>query len=232
MVYIIVILVVILFLGREFYLALQQSFRRIVYLLQNKLPLDYPAPQRRFLFFKRMLDVVVASGVCVLVLPLLYIVLAPVIKLTSKGPVIFKQRRKGQYGIYFTCYKFRSMHTGCAEGKIVMGEDERVTPIGRILRRTHLDEFPQFWNVLKGEMSLIGPRPLPIVTESKLEVLPQYALRLLRPAGLSGLAQINSGRLLPPEKYLQLDIEYVKSLSWKNEWRILWKTIKFCDVTY
>lgn len=232
MVYIIILIVVILLAGREIYLALRQSFRRVAYLLESNLPLDYPAPQGRFLFGKRMLDVVVSFAVCITVLPLLYIILAPVIKLTSKGPVIFKQRRKGQYGIYFTCYKFRSLRINNERGRIVVGDDERVTAIGRFMRRTHLDEFPQFWNVLKGEMSLIGPRPLPEVTASKLEVLPQYALRLLRPSGLSGLAQINSGRLLPPEEYLQHDIRYVTTLSWKNEWHILWETLKFRDITY
>lgn len=181
-------------------------------------------------FIKRATDLVIALIVCITVLPLLYIVLGIIIKLTSPGPVIFRHKRIGLCGKEFICYKFRSLYDNAGPQKVTEN-DERITPIGRFIRKTHLDEIPQFYNVLIGDMSLVGPRPL---TSSRLETFkdePLYDLRALVRPGIAGINQL-VGRSQPQEIYLKIDVEYVCSQSWWQDIKILCKTLQFKDYAY
>lgn len=184
---------------------------------------------------KRCLDIVVALAVLALAaLPMLCIALA--IRLTSPGPVLFRQLRVGKGGRLFTMYKFRSMyqdaelrlaevmHLNEAEGPIFkIRNDPRVTPIGRWLRRTSLDELPQLFNVLRGEMSLVGPRP-PLMREV-LDYEPWHLERLTVKPGITGLWQVSGRSNLPFQEMMRLDIEYVIHWSLWLDLRLLALTI-------
>jgi lipopolysaccharide/colanic/teichoic acid biosynthesis glycosyltransferase/GT2 family glycosyltransferase len=184
---------------------------------------------------KRTMDIVgsllglVATAVCA---P--FIALS--IKLDSPGPVIFRQERIGQEGRPFTVYKFRSMKTGAEENlsqlidldqlpepAFKLKDDPRLTRVGRILRRWSLDELPQFWNVLKGDMSLIGPRPeeSPIVARYN----DWHRRRLAVKPGLTGPMQVNGRGDLPLDTRVRLEIEYIENYSLRRDLVILWQTI-------
>jgi lipopolysaccharide/colanic/teichoic acid biosynthesis glycosyltransferase len=168
---------------------------------------------------KRAVDVVLALILSVVVLPLM-LVLIGVVKLTSRGPAIYSQVRVGRNGKLFRILKIRTMHHNCERTTgpaWSTDNDPRVTAFGRFLRRSHLDELPQLWNILVGEMSLVGPRPeRPEFVVELEDVLPNYAERLDAPPGLTGLAQVN----LPPDvdyesvrRKLAFDLYYVAHLG-------------------
>jgi putative colanic acid biosynthesis UDP-glucose lipid carrier transferase len=157
--------------------------------------------------------------------------IAILIKLTSKGPVFFIQKRTGFMGIEFNCFKFRTMYVNDeADVQQVAINDTRITAIGRILRITHLDETPQFFNVLLGDMSVIGPRPHMVYhTRLYSESIPYYNLRLEAQPGMTGMAQIkdyigeiNGEREL--RKRIQWDVYYVKHRSIWLDTKILFYT--------
>lgn len=184
---------------------------------------------------KRVLDVTVAAALLVLTAPLLLLI-ALAVKLDSPGPVIFRQRRVGKNGREFTFYKFRGMvadaearlhevaHLNEVDGPIFKSRrDPRVTRVGRVLRRTSLDELPQLWNVLRGDMSLVGPRP-PLPAEvAKYE--PWQRDRLLAPGGITGLWQVSGRNLLGFEDMVRLDLEYITRWSLWLDLRILLRTM-------
>ena len=153
---------------------------------------------RLFFACKHGLDFVVSLILTVLFAPLIALV-AILVKITSDGPVIYKQVRTGLNGRPFQIYKIRTMYHDCERltgPQWCKDNDPRVTPVGAFLRRTHLDELPQVWNVLKGEMSLVGPRPeRPEFVSQLQKVFPRYLDRLQVRPGLTGLAQVN----LPPD---------------------------------
>jgi lipopolysaccharide/colanic/teichoic acid biosynthesis glycosyltransferase len=150
---------------------------------------------------RRATDVALASAVLVLTAPIVLLA-AALVRLTSAGPAFYTQARLGLGGRPFTIYKLRSMTHNCEAGsgaKWAEKGDPRVTPVGRWLRRLHIDELPQLWNVLRGDMSLIGPRPeRPEIIANIEKHLPDYRERLLVRPGLTGLAQIQ----LPPDNGL------------------------------
>jgi lipopolysaccharide/colanic/teichoic acid biosynthesis glycosyltransferase len=179
---------------------------------------------------KRGLDVIGALLVGFVVLPIIAL-LAVLIKLTSRGPVFYSQTRVGRAGPPFTIWKIRSMYNNCEQysgARWSQAGDPRVMPLGRILRRTHLDELPQLWNVLRGDMSLIGPRPeRPEFVPQLEQGIPCFRERLLVLPGVTGLAQIHLGPdtdLESVERTLMFDLYYIKHLSFLNDLRILLAT--------
>lgn len=178
-------------------------------------------------FAKRAFDVVAcAAALVVLAIPMAVIALK--IKSESPGPVIYAQRRVGKDGKVFELYKFRSMYSDAeARGARWAAEgDPRVTPFGRTMRKTRLDEIPQFWNVVKGDMSLIGPRPeRPAFHEEFCKRIDGWDQRLLVKPGISGLAQVEGGYELLPKEKARLDIEYIESRSLGLDWSIIWRTL-------
>lgn len=166
--------------------------------------------------------------ILIISLPLLATI-ALMVKLTSAGPVIYRHKRVGYKGQEFTLYKFRSM-TDRSErpDDVVLPGDQRVTRVGRILRSTHLDELPQLWNVLKGDMAFIGPRPMPFSELQKAMIEhPRYAeLADLRP-GLTGPAQIR-GRLWKvgnEREVLEMNLRYARNGSLATDALIIWQTM-------
>jgi sugar transferase (PEP-CTERM system associated) len=181
---------------------------------------------------KRVIDIVVSSLVMILIAPVMGLC-AVAIKLESEGPVFFRQVRLGRRDKHFVMLKLRSMRTDAeAETGAVFATDgdERITKVGYFLRRTRLDEFPQLWNVLKGEMSLVGPRAeRPEFVESLDERYSYYRLRSSVKPGLSGWAQTRHGYVNDVDGYeekLALDLYYLKHRSLTMDLLILWQTVK------
>ena len=186
--------------------------------------------------FKRLFDIAFSLCAMIVLLPL-GLLLAVLIKLTSPGPVFFVQTRVGKYGRHFRFYKFRSMYQDAearkkeleaqnqsADGVIFkMKNDPRITPIGRIIRKTSIDELPQFLNVLLGDMSLIGPRP-PVPSEVMHYTMEDRKRLLVRP-GMTCLWQISGRSDLPFQQQTRLDKEYIVSRSLKQELLILLRTV-------
>jgi putative colanic acid biosynthesis UDP-glucose lipid carrier transferase len=182
---------------------------------------------------KRASDLLLSSVILMLLAPLM-LVIALAVKLSSPGPVIFKQRRYGLYGEKIIVYKFRSMTVAEDGDKVVQASknDQRVTSIGGFLRRTSLDELPQFINVLQGRMSLVGPRPHAVAhNEQYRKLIKGYMLRHKVKPGITGWAQVNGLRgetatLDKMEARIQYDLDYLRNWSlWLDLWIIL-KTVK------
>jgi putative colanic acid biosynthesis UDP-glucose lipid carrier transferase len=181
---------------------------------------------------KRVTDVVLAS-LALLVLAPLMLLLAIAVKLTSAGPVLFRQRRYGLHGEEIMVYKFRSM-TVCEDGAVVnqaTRQDSRVTPLGRILRSTSLDELPQLLNVLEGKMSVVGPRPHAVAhNELYRKLIHGYMIRHKVRPGITGLAQVNGlrGETETVEKMrerVRFDLEYLSHWSPWLDVKIIFKTV-------
>jgi Undecaprenyl-phosphate glucose phosphotransferase len=178
---------------------------------------------------KRGLDIVL-STTAILLLALPAAVIAILVKRTSPGPVFYKQERMGLDGRAFTVYKFRSMHDDAehATGPVwARDDDPRMTTVGRWLRRADLDELPQFWNVLKGDMSIVGPRPeRPFFVEQFKHRIPQYMLRHKVKAGITGWAQVNGWRgNTSLEKRIEYDLYYIENWSVTLDLKIMWLTL-------
>ena len=178
---------------------------------------------------KRALDLAIsAAALLVLALPLA--VIALLVRLTSPGPVFYRQERMSLDGRGFTVYKFRSMFLDAERetGPVFAREDDpRCTPVGRFLRRFDLDELPQIWNVLKGDMSLVGPRPeRPYFVEQFKQQFPQYMLRHKVRSGITGWAQVNGWRgNTSIEKRIEFDLYYIGNWSLRLDLKIMWLTI-------
>ncbi|BAZ25054.1 glucosyltransferase [Kalymmatonema gypsitolerans NIES-4073] len=180
---------------------------------------------RIHLAFKRLFDVLLSGILCLILLPV-FALIALAVRLSSPGPILFRQERMGRLGQPFKIYKFRSMVDGAVHkgtGLATFKGDPRVTPIGQFLREYHLDELPQIFNVLLGDMSLVGPRPvlmsaLPTYTESERR-------RLLMPPGITGWQQVNGGALNDVDERIKLDVWYVENWTWWLDLVILLKTI-------
>ena len=177
---------------------------------------------------KRIFEVIL-SCIGLLVLSPLLLATAVAVKVESEGPVIFKQKRIGKDGKVFEIYKFRSMCVGAertGSGVYSGKNDARVTKVGRVLRATSIDELPQFVNILKGEMSFIGPRPVLTYHPWPYEEYTDWQKKrfLVRP-GVTGWAQVNGRKGLPWEQRIAYDVEYVEHMSFWFDLRIFFKTI-------
>lgn len=178
---------------------------------------------------KRVVDLILASAILFVLLPVLLLI-ATLIQLESRGPVFYRQPRNGKGMRVFTILKFRTMRTGTDSCRQAQRFDERVTRVGRLLRRTSLDELPQLFNVLKGEMSLVGPRPHPLWLDERFgPTIPNYASRFAVPPGITGLAQINGCRGETPDvaamaRRVEWDAQYVERCSLSLDLKILLRT--------
>ncbi|MHC4635120.1 MAG: sugar transferase [Planctomycetota bacterium] len=173
---------------------------------------------------KRIFDIVISLPVVVLLLPV-FVVIAIAIKLSGKGPAIFRQERAGKNGKPFIFYKFRTMKTNVDPfgPSPKSAGDERLTKVGKLLREYSLDELPQLFNILKGDMSIVGPRPLYISQIAEWDE--RQKKRLLVKPGLTGLAQISGRGELTREEKLELDVEYVETARALLDMKIILATI-------
>lgn len=184
---------------------------------------------------KRGLDILFSLVALLFLFPV-FALISAIIVLTDRGPIIYRQKRVGRGGKLFTFYKFRSMvtnadelkakllHQNEASGPIFkMKNDPRITPIGRLLRKTSLDELPQFWSVLRGDMSLVGPRPH---LQSEIDAYENYPMeRLSVVPGLICFREIYGRSGLTFERWLELDLEYIETRSLKTDLTILLKAV-------
>ncbi len=172
-------------------------------------------------FFKRLLDMVI-SGCGLIILSPLYLIVAVLVRMKLGSPVIFHQERPGYHEEIFTLCKFRTMTDARGEDGELLSDAERLTSFGSFLRKTSLDELPELWNIFKGDMSIVGPRPLLV------GYLPYYTKReqlrhSVRP-GLTGLAQVSGRNMVKWDERLSKDVEYVEHLSFLLDLKILWQT--------
>lgn len=177
------------------------------------------------LFLKRLADILISLVVLVPFLPV-WVLIAVLIKLTSEGPVFFLQDRPGKDKKIFKVFKFRTMRPGSekmVKGVEVMGDDDRVTAIGRFLRRSKLDEIPQCLNVLLGDMSLIGPRPERVASLADYDEEISKRLRML--PGMTGLAQVSGNIYLDLSDRYRYDVYYVEHYSLWLDVKILLRTV-------
>lgn len=180
-------------------------------------------------YVKRVIDIIISVvGLCFF--SGLMLIIAIAIKLESKGPVIFKQKRLGLNGRTFNIYKFRSMYINAenqGSGQYSFADDPRVTKVGKIIRRTSLDELPQFFNIIIGNMSLIGPRPTLTYHPWTLDNYPNEAKRRFNvQPGITGLAQVNGRKGLPWEDRFVYDLTYVENISFLLDLKIFLITVK------
>lgn len=180
-------------------------------------------------FFKRALDIVL-SLIALIVLAIPMMVIAVLVKCSSKGSVFYHQERLGLNGAKIDVIKFRTMCMDAESNGVQWSNgdfDPRITRMGRLLRRTRLDELPQFWCILKGEMSLVGPRPEREVFYDKFEqYIHGFHERLKVKPGLTGYAQVCGGYYLKPEEKIAYDVEYIKKRSMWLDIKIMFKTLK------
>lgn len=171
---------------------------------------------------KRCLDIVVSGWALMLLLPV-FLMIGLLIRCNMGGPVLFRQTRPGLFGQPFQMVKFRTMTDACDASGALLPDQDRLLPLGKMLRNFSLDELPEFWNVLKGEMSLVGPRPL------LMEYLPLYNAEQARrhqvKPGLTGWAQINGRNALSWEEKFKLDVWYVDHQSFYLDMKILFLTV-------
>ena len=187
---------------------------------------EYWSESYNYLIYKRVMDVVTSLAVIVFVFPWLFPILCVLVRLDSKGPVFFKQQRVGFLGKTFRCYKFRTMYINdYADTHRASSNDPRVTRIGRFLRNTCLDEFPQFINVLLGHMSIVGPRPH-MLNDSRefASIIDNYRFRDMVRPGITGLSQVRGYRG-PADNFesilrrYQWDSFYVRNVGFRLDLR-------------
>ncbi len=182
---------------------------------------------------KRVFDIGLSLAVCLLVLSWMIPLIGLLIKMGSKGPVLFIQKRGGYRGSWFYCFKFRTMRCEpTAEFRQAAKNDCRVTPLGRFLRRTNLDEMPQFLNVLVGDMSVVGPRPHPVELDAQFwNDLPDYRKRYRVKPGITGLAQVRGCRgetdkFIKMHHRVRYDRLYSRKKSPALDLWICWQTVR------
>ena len=167
-------------------------------------------------------DIFIAIIALIVLSPILLVV-AILVRINLGAPIIFKQERAGKYGKPFFMYKFRSMSNAKDEKGNLLSDDERLGSFGKLLRSTSLDELPSLLNVICGKVSLVGPRALYVKYISRYSL--EQARRLEVRPGITGLAQVNGRNAISWEKRFEYDVEYVDSISFIGDWKILFKTI-------
>jgi undecaprenyl phosphate N,N'-diacetylbacillosamine 1-phosphate transferase len=173
-------------------------------------------------YIKRPLDILLSLLAMIVLSPILLLV-SLLVLIKMGRPILFKQARPGLNEHIFTIYKFRTMNQAKDDHQQLLPDSQRLTKFGRFLRSTSLDELPELFNIIKGDMSIVGPRPLLV------EYLPHYTEReklrhTIRP-GLTGLAQVNGRNGLSWEKKFEIDVEYVETISFINDLSIIFKTV-------
>lgn len=171
---------------------------------------------------KRAADLVIAASLAVVAAPIVFLV-AIGVRLRLGSPVLFRQQRAGRLGRAIVVTKFRSMTDETGPDGSLLSDDQRLTPFGRMLRSTSLDELPQLWSILSGDMSLIGPRPLPMAYVDRYS--PRQRRRLEAKPGLTGWAQVHGRNAVDWPERLELDVEYVENSSWSMDLGILARTV-------
>jgi lipopolysaccharide/colanic/teichoic acid biosynthesis glycosyltransferase len=184
--------------------------------------------RKNYLFLKRVLElsiILIAAPIIIAVLVLLTLL----VKIIDKGPAFYIQNRIGRFDSVFKVYKFRTMRPNVDGRKLTLKDDDRITPIGAFLRRYKLDELPQIFNVLKGEMSFVGPRPVPqVFFDLYKENIPNYSLRHLVLPGITGLAQVEQGytsTLEQESEKLEYDIQYINNFNFRMDLKLLARTL-------
>jgi undecaprenyl phosphate N,N'-diacetylbacillosamine 1-phosphate transferase len=173
-------------------------------------------------YFKRPLDFILAL-VALIVLSPVMLILAILVRIKLGSPVIFKQQRPGLNEKIFTMYKFRTMTDGRDENGILLPDDERLTPFGKFLRSTSLDELPELWNILRGEMSFVGPRPQLI--RDMIFMKPHQRQRHRVSPGLTGLAQVNGRNHVSWDEKFSYDLRYIENITFWGDMKIILLTI-------
>ena len=202
----------------------EQAQTRQCYIIEPAPPVRKPL----FLAFKRLVDIF-ASFFAGLILLIPMLLIGAAIKLDSSGPAIFRQERLGKDGKPFVIYKFRSMYLDAEDKGPQWANkvDWRCTRVGRVIRKTRLDELPQLWNIFKGDMSFVGPRPeRPFFYDQFETYIHGFRNRLAVKPGLTGLAQVNGGYDLGPEEKIVYDMEYIRAMSVKLDLHCLLKTVR------
>lgn len=172
---------------------------------------------------KRALDILCALA-AMIVFGWLYVILALLVRVKLGSPVIFKQRRPGKDEQIFCLYKFRTMTDARDENGRLLPNEDRMTEFGRLLRNTSLDELPEAWNILKGDMSVVGPRPQ--LVQDMLFMTPEQRRRHEVRPGLTGLAQVSGRNALAWERKLEKDLEYIQRISFLLDVKIVFRTVK------
>lgn len=184
-------------------------------------------PSSLYPLFKRSFEIIFSIALLLFTLPVL-VLTAIAIKLESPGPVFYKQERMGLNGKTFNIFKLRSMRTDAEKNgpQWAAKNDPRVTRVGKFIRKTRIDELPQLINILRGDMSLIGPRPeRPMFTEEFEKEIPGFKKRLLVKPGLTGWAQVNGGYEATPAEKFEMDMYYIRNQSLKLDMKILLRTV-------
>jgi len=203
-------------------------YGHIPVLMVRKEPLESVANR----LIKKLFDIVFSSMVILFLFSWLFPVLVVLVKLSSKGPVFFRQKRTGEDNQEFTCLKFRTMSVNDLSDELqATSADPRITGIGRFMRKTNLDELPQFFNVLSGSMSVVGPRPHMLKhTEQYAALIDNYLVRHFAKPGITGWAQVNGYRgetkeLIDMQKRVEYDIWYIENWSFLFDLKIIWRTV-------
>lgn len=174
-------------------------------------------------YFKRIFDLII-SLIAIIILSPLYLVLMLLVKIKLGSPVIFKQKRPGLNNKIFILYKFRTMTNQKDENGKLLPDSKRLTSFGKFLRSTSLDELPELWNIIKGDMSLVGPRPQ--LVRDMVFMTEEQKKRHLVKQGLTGLAQINGRNAISWEEKFKYDLKYIEDITLKKDLKIILKTIK------
>ena len=184
-----------------------------------------------YIHVKRIIDIVMLIIFCPLWIPLM-LILSLMVKLFSPGPIFFKQKRIGKDGRYFMIYKFRSMYVDAPKDTpthMLENPDKHITPIGKFLRKTSLDELPQIFNMIKREITLVGPRPALWNQDDLIAEREKYGVNNI-PVGITGWAQVNGRDELPIEKKAKYDGEYARKMGFLFDIKILFLTV-YCTLS-